>query len=688
MRHRLLRLFVSLSAALPLSIAVVSPATAQPAPPPPPGFGALESIQIPGQGATGRWDFMVVDPNAHRLYIADSTNSTLDVIDTNTVQVSAQIGGLPVKLDDKGAFANGANGFQVASDLNKGFASDDVDNSLHVYDLNTLTQTAVVPTTQEGSDSVAYDPPDKKVYVSNADSKSIAVFDATSNKLLRTIKLPGSPEIAVYDPADHMLHQNLSDTNQHAIIDPKSDSVKAVWNLPKTCEPHGIGVDPTTNHLIIGCRQQMTVILDGNNGNVLAQTDKVGGSDIADYDPVNKRFYVASANNPGGPVMGVFDAAAPYDLLGTAKTAAGAHSLVVDPSDGIIFVGAGGTGQVMLFPPAPAALYYPTQPGTVTQEPPTVTALPAGHDAAADIMEVDQQHQMLYVGVSDNLARNAGGVAMFDVSSPEAQLVGYVDLGTGSNGVITAPDVQKIAVGLRDSSVAIVDVDPTSSTFMQVLAKIDTGGQARADEGDYDPVDHKLYIANSDDGLVTVVDMVNNTMLTQFQDLGPGLEQPRYNPADGMMYMTGSEENAIYQFDPTTDTMLGKVDVGEACRPNGLAIDPNTNQAVLGCGTRVGEHAALWDFGQQKVVARFDQVGGTDAAIYDGAADVYLTASAGYFRGPSIGVISGTSPRFITRVGPTGPGAHQVAYDEANQMIYTMVPNGSVLGLGGFPLPQ
>ena len=80
-------------------------------------------------------------------------------------------------------------------------------------------------TTQKGSDSVAYDPDDKKVFVSNGDSNSITVVDATTLKVLKQINLPGAPEIAVWDTADHTLRQNLSDKNQQVIIDPKTDSV-------------------------------------------------------------------------------------------------------------------------------------------------------------------------------------------------------------------------------------------------------------------------------------------------------------------------------------------------------------------------------------------------------------------------------------------------------------------------------
>src|SRR5258708_24710471 len=136
----------------------------------------------------------------------------------------------------------------------------------------------------------------------------------------------------------------------------------------------------------------------------------------------------------------------------------------------------------------------------------------------------------------------------------------------------------------------------------------------RADEMDYDPKDKKLYVANSDDGIVSVIDAVSNTIIKKFDNMGDALEQPRYNSGDGMMYLTGSGANVIFQFDPTKDVLVKKFDVGPKCSPNGLAITPTTNQALLACSAgRTGPNdpsfALLWDPSAGKAVATFGQVG-------------------------------------------------------------------------------
>src|SRR2546428_643978 len=203
-------------------------------------------------------------------------------------------------------------------------------------------------------------------------------------------------------------------------------------------------------------------------------------------------------------------------------------------------------------------------PVTKTPTPPI-----AGKTASIDILDIDQQAHMLYV-----TDRTDNGIDVFDISTATAKYVKTIDTGSGPNGVVVAKNVNKVFAGLNDSNIAIIDIAPGSSTLNTVVAKVSTGGKKRADELDYDPKDKKIYVANSDDGIVTVIDATTNKIIKKFENVGDGLEQPRYDSADGMIYMTSSDQNAIIQFDPTKDVLVKKFDVGTKCNPNGIAINP------------------------------------------------------------------------------------------------------------------
>jgi YVTN family beta-propeller protein len=337
------RLLAILSSVLFL-VAGIAPAAAAPS-------GAMPSlirtIKVPG--TPGRYDVVAIDPAARRLYLSDTTSQSLDVLNLTTNSWITQITGLPESTSASGSHS-GSNGLAIAADLHKVFVSDQVDNALHVFDTSSLTQTAVIPTTQKGSDAVSYDPVEKKVYVSNGDSNTITVIDATTNTVLHQIALPGGPELSIWDPFDDTIHQNLSSTNQQAVIDPKTDTIRYVFDLPPGCVPHGVGINPKNQHMVIGCSKQMTVTMDGGDGSILSLNRHVGGNDVGDYDPVDNRFVVAASSFKPGPVLGVIDASSD-DWVGNAPTDKGAHSLAVDPTTGNIYVAAQTPGTILVFSP-------------------------------------------------------------------------------------------------------------------------------------------------------------------------------------------------------------------------------------------------------------------------------------------------------------------------------------------------
>ena len=326
---------------------------------------------------------------------------------------------------------------------------------------------------------------------------------------------------------------------------------------------------------------------------------------------------------------------------------------------------------------------------------PKVEALPAGvlthvelppitaKTAAIDIMLIDQSAHLLYVA-----DRTDNGVDVLDVSTPRARYVRTFDVGgSAPNGIILAPELNKLFTGNNDSTVSIID-----TRTGKILANVNTGGKQRADEMDYDAKEKKVYVANSAENFVTVIDAARNTILKKFDKIGTGgLEQPRYNPADGKFYLTLSDDNQIVELDPTTDTVVKTFDVGAKCNPMGISINQKTQQALLGCGNRKAPIAALWDVRAGKVLGTSPDAGAGDVTLYDEKADRFFFAASNFTRAgapaPELAVFSGSDPlRLLTAV-PTAVGSHSVAYDETNRVLYVQDQKDLDGGLFAFPLP-
>ena len=284
----------------------------------------------------------------------------------------------------------------------------------------------------------------------------------------------------------------------------------------------------------------------------------------------------------------------------------------------------------------------------------------AGKTASIDIMEIDQATHLLYV-----TDRGDNGIDIFDVATACPKYLRTIDVGSGPNGVVVAKNVNKLFAALNDSNVAIIDIATSGSE--KVITKVSTGGKKRADELDYDAS--------------------TNAIIKKFENMGDALEQPRYDSADGMMYLTSSDQNAIFQFDPTKDVLVKKFDVGTKCNPNGLAINPTTQQALLGCSSRSANVAVAWDLKAGKALATFDQAGAGDATFYSPKADRFFFAASNFNRGAVMAIFAANPIRFITNIA-TAVGSHGLAYDETNGIIYTQDQNPNEGALFFFSPPK
>jgi len=295
-----------------------------------------------------------------------------------------------------------------------------------------------------------------------------------------------------------------------------------------------------------------------------------------------------------------------------------------------------------------------------------------GKSISADILDIDQDTHMVYVA-----DRDTSGLDVYDVSGGSPKFVKTLKTPAAPNGVIVAKNINRIAAGLNDGTLGVLDLASGN-----VVGTIQSGGKKRVDELDYDPKEKKVYAANSDDGFMGAYDPMAMKMVQKIDNLGDSLEQPRYDAADGMVYLTGSGTNTLFQVDPTKDAVAKKFSMPNGCnKPSGQWMNPKTNVGVISCDP----NPIVWDYGKGDMVDTLKQTGKGDQVFYSAKADVYLLGEAGWSHGPHIGIVGGTPIKFITNVGPTPGGNHNNSVlDEASNMVYSMGPDG----LLGFPLPK
>ncbi len=136
-------------------------------------------------GGDGGWDYLTVDPHAHRLYIGRSNR--IQIVDTTTGKLLHEIEGM-----------KGVHGVALDPQGKIGYISDGGANTVRVFDRATFQVTASIPAGQN-PDAILFEPVTRRVFAFNGRSQSATVIDAATNKVLQTIPLPGKPEFAQTD---------------------------------------------------------------------------------------------------------------------------------------------------------------------------------------------------------------------------------------------------------------------------------------------------------------------------------------------------------------------------------------------------------------------------------------------------------------------------------------------------------
>ncbi len=324
-------------------------------------YSRVATIQVPGNPLSV-FDISFVDPVLPLYYLADRSNASLDIIDTRTNTVIAQVGGfVGVRKDPAtGLTSTAVSGPDGVSVVSPGEVwVGDGDSTVKVVDVVSQKVTDTISTALDGqsgdtdkrADEMYYDPLDHiMVVANNAATPPYITFISTlpnDHRVLGHIVYSDSDgvEASVYDPAKGLFYVNLtqigSDPNNGAVsvVDPRQ--LKEVGRFTVTgCNGTGIDLAPGEK-LVIGCSlTNNSQIISANDGTLLAEFPQTSGADQIWYNQGDGRVYLAGRNNPasaGGPSLGVIDALT-NTFVTNIPTDASAHSVAADARTGNIYV--------------------------------------------------------------------------------------------------------------------------------------------------------------------------------------------------------------------------------------------------------------------------------------------------------------------------------------------------------------
>ena len=277
---------------------------------PPDSYHVLKTIPLPGES---RWDYLIVDEAARRVYI--SHGDQVDVLDADTGEVKGKI-----------ADTKGVHGIALAPDLGRGFTSNGQTNTVTIFDLKSLKPLGQVAT-GKNPDCIIYDPATKRVFAFNGGSASATVIDAAEGKVAGTIELGGQPEFAAADGAGHVF-VNLEDKDTLVKLDARKMTVLERWPLAPGKTPASLAMDPRSQRLFVGCRSRQLVVVNAETGKVITDLPLGERVDATAFDPETGMIF--SSNGVGTVTVIHEDSADKYSIVETIKTKPGSKTMVLD----------------------------------------------------------------------------------------------------------------------------------------------------------------------------------------------------------------------------------------------------------------------------------------------------------------------------------------------------------------------
>ena len=271
-------------------------------------------------GGDGGWDYLTVDSDGHRLFIARATR--VMVIDTDS---GKQVGEIPDTPR--------VHGVALVPDLGRGFVSNGGEDTVSVFDLKTLALQKKIKV-GNGPDAIVYDPFSRRVFTFNGRGHDTTAVDPSKGEVVGKVDLGGKPEFAATD-AKGTMWVNIEDTSELVAFDPVKLTVKSRWKLADCEEPTGLALDRKNRRLFAGCGNKKMVIVNADDGKIVASPAIGDGCDATAFDA---DLGLAFASAGDGTITVIHeDSADKFSVIETVTTQKGARTMAVDPKTHQLF---------------------------------------------------------------------------------------------------------------------------------------------------------------------------------------------------------------------------------------------------------------------------------------------------------------------------------------------------------------
>jgi DNA-binding beta-propeller fold protein YncE len=285
---------------------------------------SLELVQtIVLNGAAGRLDHLAIDIRGNRLFVANLSNNSLDVIDLKAGKLVKQIPGQKT-----------IHGVAHVPDPNRIFVGNGGDGVCNVFDGRSYKLVKSIKLA--GANNVRYDSRTKQVYVSHAE-KSLTAIDAGTMEVRATIRLPGPPRAFQIHPTRPRLYVNTLAPSQVVVVDTTKNAIAARFPLTLAEANSSLALDARGGRVFVGCRKKPSiVVLDMKTGKEVASVKIPQDVDDLFHDAKRGRLYASCGE--GFLAVVAVNKKDRYEVVEQLATVKEARTCLFDSGSGRLYV--------------------------------------------------------------------------------------------------------------------------------------------------------------------------------------------------------------------------------------------------------------------------------------------------------------------------------------------------------------
>ena len=336
-------------------------------------FKVKTTINVPGN-ALASFDISWVDPSLHAYFLADRSNKSIDVVDTNSKTVTHQFGGFVGFTGNNNT--SGPDGVLTFNNhgTNQIWAGDG-DSTVRVLEYPSGTQIHAISTGGTGrADELCYDPADHLIQVANdADTPPFISFIPTEGPhaytVVKQIKFDGAAgdgpnatngiEQCQWNQRVGLIYLNIPEVNGSGsdtadgsvvVIDPRGLAIVGKFDVPvsQCAGPQGMAIGPAPQ-ILLGCNApsipsgiRNAAIMNENTGNIRKVLIDEGGADEVWFNPGDGHYFLADGSHRPDEQLAIVDSTGDTQdqtvVIANPAGAGSAHSVAADPDQNEAYV--------------------------------------------------------------------------------------------------------------------------------------------------------------------------------------------------------------------------------------------------------------------------------------------------------------------------------------------------------------